>query len=321
MRRAFVESLVEIAEQDERTVLLTGDLGFNSVEPFAERYPDRFINVGVAEQSLVGVATGLAKAGYIPYCYSIATFMSLRPYEFIRNGPVAHRLPVRIVGIGGGFEYGAGGPTHHAVEDIAIMRALPGLRVLVPADDLQTAAIVKATHGLDGPAYLRIGKNDKTEVPGLDGRFELERLQVLDSTGAEIAILTTGSISPGVAAAATELAEQGISCDVAVIASVAPAPRDDIAEFCVDRELVVTVESHIRNGGIGSLVAETLSEVAAGTPVTRLGVGDVFSTRSGGQEYLHERHGISRERIVERVRQLYDSRSIDRLSVETVPAD
>ena len=119
MRRAFVRTLVELAAANPRLLLLTGDLGYNALEPFAERFPDRFFNAGVAEQNMVGMATGLAEAGFIPFCYSIVTFASLRPYEFIRNGPVLHRLPVRIVGMGGGFDYGPQGATHHGLEDLA----------------------------------------------------------------------------------------------------------------------------------------------------------------------------------------------------------
>ena len=133
MRYAFVTTLLELAERDERILLLTGDLGFTVLEPFAEKFPyrsdlrrNRFFNVGVAEQNMVGVGTGLAEAGYIPFLYSIATFAAIRPYEFIRNGPALHRLPVRIVGVGGGFEYGSAGPTHWALEDIALMACAAG---------------------------------------------------------------------------------------------------------------------------------------------------------------------------------------------------
>src|SRR5947208_6407398 len=127
MRAAFAQTVCSLAANDPRVLLLTGDLGYMALEPFAQRFPDRFFNVGVAEQNMVGLATGLAEAGMVPFCYSIVTFASLRPYEFIRNGPVLHQLPVRIVGVGGGFEYGTAGPTHHGLEDIGVMRLQPGL--------------------------------------------------------------------------------------------------------------------------------------------------------------------------------------------------
>src|SRR5205807_8481796 len=151
MRRAFTNMLVELAEHDPRIMLLTGDLGYLALEPFSERFPDRFFNVGVAEQNMVGLATGLAEAGFIPFVYSIVTFASLRPYEFIRNGPILHRLPVRIVGVGGGFEYGSAGTTHHALEDLGVMRTQPGLTVIAPADSQQTRTAMRRTWDLPGP--------------------------------------------------------------------------------------------------------------------------------------------------------------------------
>ena len=134
MRNAFVDELSRLAEADPDTVLITGDLGFGVFEDFEARFPKQFVNAGVAEQNMIGVATGLAEGGFIPYAYSIASFAALRPYEFFRNGPVHHHLPVRLVGVGGGLEYDLAGPTHHSLEDLAVMRPLPGLTVIAPAD-------------------------------------------------------------------------------------------------------------------------------------------------------------------------------------------
>jgi transketolase len=175
VRRTFVSTLVDLAADDERIVLLTGDLGFTVVEPFAEAYPNRFFNVGVAEQNMVGVATGLADGGYVPYVYSIATFATLRPYEFIRNGPILQRLPVRIIGVGGGLEYGSNGPSHYALEDLALMRVQPGMTVLAPADFAQAQEALRVSSALSGPVYFRLGKDDTTTVRGLEGRFQLGR--------------------------------------------------------------------------------------------------------------------------------------------------
>ena len=165
MRQAFCRTLVDMASRDRRIVLLTGDLGFTVLEPFAERFPDRFFNVGVAEQNMMGIATGLAEAGFIPFVYSIATFAALRPYEFIRNGPVLQRLPVRIVGVGGGFEYGHAGSSHYGLEDIDVLRLQPGLTVVAPADYQQATNALWATRDLPGPAYFRLSKDDQTTIP------------------------------------------------------------------------------------------------------------------------------------------------------------
>src|SRR6202046_3521709 len=144
VRKAFIDTMCSWAELEERILLRTGDLGYMAMEPFQERFSARFFNTGIAEQNMIGVATGLAEAGVIPFAYSIATFAALRPFEFVRNGPVLHRLPVRVVGMGMGFEYGPQGPTHHAVEDVGVMRTLPGLTGVIPADHAQAAAALRA---------------------------------------------------------------------------------------------------------------------------------------------------------------------------------
>ncbi|HVA07872.1 MAG TPA: transketolase family protein, partial [Acidimicrobiales bacterium] len=210
MRSEFVRALVDEAERDHRIVLLTGDLGFMALEPFRDRFPDRFYNMGVAEQNMIGVAAGLAEAGFIPFCYSIVPFAVLRPYEFIRNGPALHGLPVRIVGMGGGFEYGTAGPTHYGVEDIGVMRLLQGMAVVAPADPDQVGPALAALAAWSGPAYLRLGKNDRQFVRGLKGRFELGRVQVI-SDGSDVVIFALGGIASSVVDAAEQLQLEGIS--------------------------------------------------------------------------------------------------------------
>ena len=262
------------------------------LEPFADAHPRRFFNVGVAEQNMVGLATGLAEGGAIPFLYSIVTFALLRPYEFIRNGPIQHHLPVRIVGVGGGFEYGSAGATHHGLEDIAVARAQPELTVLAPADHQQARAALLATWDLPGPIYYRLGKDDVTTVPGLDGRFELGRAQVIRS-GADLVILTLGSVATEAAAAAEVLAGRGISATVLVIASVNPAPSDDIARALAGARLALTVEAHYTNGGLGSLVCEIVAERGLPCRVVRCGATPSAASLTGSQGYLHGVHGLT----------------------------
>jgi transketolase len=288
---------VEVAERDRRLVLLTADLGFTVIEPFAERFPDRFFNVGVAEQNMVGVATGLAEAGYVPYVYSIATFASLRPYEFIRNGPVHQQLPVRVVGVGGGFDYGTNGPSHHALEDLAVMRTQPGLTVLAPADFEQARAALLATHQLEGPIYFRLGKDDSTRVPGLDGRFRLGQAEAIGS-GGDVLLVSTGSIARNAVGAADVLASRGVDATVLVAASLAPPPTDELAAALERFDVVVTVEAHYVNGGLGSLVCEVAAEHGLPCRVVRCGVRELEPGRSGSEAYLNEIHGLSVEQLV-----------------------
>ncbi|MBM4416734.1 MAG: 1-deoxy-D-xylulose-5-phosphate synthase [Chloroflexi bacterium] len=300
MRAAFFRALADLAARDDRVVLLTGDLGFMAAEGFRERFPARFFNVGVAEQNMVGLATGLADAGLIPFCYSIVTFATLRPYEFIRNGPVHHGLPVRIVGMGGGLEYGLAGPSHHGLEDIAIMRALPGMSVFAPADAAQAETAVAATAAVPGPLYLRLGKDDRTIVPGLEGRFAIGRLQTI-ARGSDAAILAMGGIAPVAADVARALGHLGVSATVAVVASIVPPPLDDLVAVLRDHPLVVTLEAHGPVGGLGSLVAEAASTMARHGRLERCAVGPSANSTTGSQRFLEARAGLSMDRLVARI--------------------
>ena len=293
MRGAFVRTLTDLASGDERILLLTGDLGFMALEPFQERFPQRFFNIGVAEQNMIGVATGLADAGFIPFAYSIATFATLRPYEFIRNGPIWHGLPVRIVGIGGGFEYGTQGLSHHALEDLAIMRTQPGIRVIAPADHRQTEAAVRQSWNAPGPVYYRLGKDDRTVVPGLDGRYSPDGIEVVRE-GGDVALIAAGSVAVEAAAAADLLAARGVEASVAIVATLQPAPSDALAAFCRRVPIVVSVEAHYVTGGLGSLVAEVIAEHRIDCRLVRCGVRGVADGRSGSQQYMHARHGLDR---------------------------
>jgi transketolase len=299
MRNDFIAELVELATVDERVMLLTGDLGYMVLEDFEKRHPDRFINCGVGEQNMLGVATGLAEAGYIPFAYSIATFSTLRPYEFIRNGAALHDLPVRIVGVGGGFDYGHNGITHFALEDYAVMRTQPSITTVAPADSAQARNAVQGTASHPGPIYFRVSKRGDA-VPGLDGRFALGRLEVLRE-GADAAILAIGSIAHAAVEAADLLAQQGLEAAVAVVSSFNPGPADEIAELLDGVPAVATVEAHYRDGGLGSYVAETIAERGLGSRLLRCGVGRMPVGEAGSQAYLEARHGLSAQDIAQRV--------------------
>lgn len=302
MRQAFFDTLEKLAEHDERITLLTGDLGYSVLEPFAEKFPDRFYNVGVAEQNLVGIATGLAEAGFIPFVYSIATFVSLRAYEFIRNGPILHKYPVRVIGSGGGFEYGQAGITHHGLEDIGIMRLQPGITVIAPADYEQTRNALLSTWNLEGPVYYRIGKNDNLTVRGLNGRFELGHAQLI-SRGNDMLFITMGSIAAEVVVAAEILAAQNINCTVVVVASLRPAPVDDLIEVLSRFRLAFTVEAHYIEGGLGSLVSEVVAENGINCKVKRCGVNAMPIGKSGSQAYYYLKFGLSSRMLADKAMQ------------------
>jgi transketolase len=304
MRNAFLDELLVLAEEDERVMLLTGDLGFMVLEEFQARFPDRFVNCGVGEQNMIGVATGLAEAGFVPFAYSIATFSSLRPYEFIRNGPILHGLPVRIVGVGGGFDYGHNGITHFALEDYAVMRTQPGITTVAPADAAQARAALRATAELPGPVYFRISKRGGA-LPGLEGRFELGGLTELRE-GPDAAILTIGSIAHEAVAAADLLREQGIDVSVALVHSFNPSPIAGIAELLDSKPAVLTVETHYRDGGLGSLVAETIAESGLNCRLLRAGVNHMPAGETGSQSFLEDRHGLTPQRLADQLERALD---------------
>jgi transketolase len=298
MRKAFISTLVELAKQDPRIVFLTGDLGYLAVEPFAERFPERFYNVGVAEQNMMGIATGLAEAGMIPFVYSIAPFAVLRPYEFFRNGPVQHRLPVRVVGVGGGFEYGPNGFSHYALEDMALMRAQPGVTVVAPADHLQAAQALRAAAGLPGPVYFRLGKDDATTVPDLEGRFQLGHAQLI-VPGDDLLFVALGTAVQQAVVAADTLTSHGVDAAVALIDNLGAAPPENLPRLIHGYGRVITVEAHYQIGGIGSLVCEIVASGGLDCRVVRCGVVQLKPGVTGSEAYMLERHGLSASQLVE----------------------
>lgn len=300
MRKAFIKKLVELAEKDKRIYLLTGDLGFFVVEPFAERFPDRFINAGVAEQNMMGMATGMAEAGLIPFVYSIATFATLRPYEFIRNGPVLHNLPVRIVGIGGGVEYSHHGPTHFGLDDVGALRVQPGLSIITPCDSAQLDNALEKTWDMQGPAYYRLSKNELAPLPQLNGQFELGKINLI-ANGQDALIIAMGNMAHEAAKAESLLNQKGIAATVALVSSLAPSPEEHLIETISRHRHVFTLESHYINGALGSMVSEVIAENGLNARLTRLAVRHNPHGVVGSEQFLQDRFGISAQSVADTV--------------------
>lgn len=301
MRKQFVATLTELATADERVVLLTADLGFMVLEPFAQRHPDRFFNVGVAEANMLSLAAGMASEGYIPFCYSIATFASMRGYEQFRNGAVLHELPVRIVGIGGGFAYGSAGFTHHALEDIALMRVQPGVGIVAPADDAQVDRALRDHYARSEPMYLRLAKETESH-PELEGRFRWGHLETIGD--GDIAIVALGSMAGVALEARRRLLAEGVRTVVAVAASIAPAPSEDLAALLATKRACITIEDHRPIGGLGSLVAEAIADHGLGVRLVRRGVIDRIGETSGSEAFLRRRNGLDVEGLIAAVREV-----------------
>lgn len=304
MRTAFIDTLVELAAADERIFLLTADLGWTVVEKFAARFKERFLNVGVAEANMAGIATGLAQAGCIPFIYSIATFASMRGYEPVRNGPLLHRLPVRIVGIGGGYAYGHAGPTHYALEDLAIARTQPGMAVLVPADPAQTGNILRATMVLRGPAYLRIGKGGNPALPGLNGRFAFGAPKKVIREGKDLLFVACGGIVQEALGAAAALEADGLSAAVAVQAHLPSSASPALSALLRGFPCVVSVEEGYAAGGLGSLVAETIAQEGLSSRLAICAVREPFSGVSGSESYMRARARLDAASLAEAARRL-----------------
>jgi transketolase len=298
VRQAFLGGLCELAAQDDRIVLLTGDLGYMAMEPFRERFPARFFNVGVAEQNMIGIATGLAEAGLRPFVYSIAPFAALRPLEFIRNGPVLHNLPVRIIGMGSGFDYGHAGPSHYSTEDVTILRSLPGLAIVTPADSCQAATALQATANLERPVYYSLGRDSRGVVPSLDGRFGLERIQVV-RPGADLAVLAMGSISMEAVAAAEKLSVLGIEATVAIVSGFNPDPVQDTSSLLADFRYAITVEAQTASGGLGAFVGTVIASAGLACKLKVLAVRSSSDGTSGSQSDRWRKHGLDRDSIAD----------------------
>lgn len=301
MRNSFVDALHELAGKDSRINLVVGDLGFSVVEKFAQDYPAQFLNAGVAEQNMTGVAAGLAITGRIVFTYSIANFPTLRCLEQIRNDVCYHKANVKIVSVGAGVAYGSLGMSHHATEDMAVMRALPEMRVVAPADPVETILAARAIAETEGPFYLRLGKAGEAVIHPGKIDFKLGRAIQL-RPGKDAAIIACGSVLQVCVKAAEILAAEGISARVLSMHTIKPIDREAVLSAATETRAIVTVEEHNVVGGLGSAVAEVLSESRAHPPLCRIGVPDIFCRRAGSQAFLREECGITADAIAKAVR-------------------
>ena len=301
MRDTFVKTLIELAKHDRNIELITADLGFGVLKPFWEQLPDQFTDCGIAEQNMTGIAVGMALSGKTVFTYSIGNFPTLRCLEQIRNDAAYHNANVKIVCIGGGFAYGPLGMSHHATEDIAIMRALPNVVVMTPGDPVETIEATKAIAKHSGTCYLRLGRGGEKRIHERIEGFEIGKAIKL-SEGCRIAILSAGAIL-GVAKTACELlTKDGYSPALYSFHTVKPIDRGLITKLSETFELIVTCEEQNIVGGFGSAVAEVMAETAERrAKLLRIGLNDTYGSIVGTQSYLRDAYGLSAEKIRERV--------------------
>jgi transketolase len=306
MRTAFFRTLLDLAAADSRVSLVVGDLGFGVVEPFAEKFPERFVNAGVAEQSMTGIAAGMALTGKIVFTYSIANFPTIRCLEQIRNDVCYHGIDVKIVAVGGGFAYGALGMTHHATEDLALMRALPGMVVVAPGDPIEVERATRAIVEHRGPCYLRLGRVGEPRLHDERVPFQLGRA-IEVRAGGRMTIIATGSMLATAVAVADRLGRDGIDTRVLSMHTVKPLDADAVLAAARDTRAIVTLEEHSVIGGLGSAVAETLAESGVG-PIAfkRLGLASTFASGAGSREHLLAAHGLSEDGIRHSLKPILD---------------
>lgn len=301
MRDTFVKTLVQLAKDDKNIELVTGDLGFGVLKPYWEQLPDQFTNAGIAEQNMTSVAAGMALEGKTVFTYSIGNFPTLRCLEQIRNDCAYHNANVKVVCIGGGFVYGSLGMSHHATEDISILRALPDVVVMAPGDLVEAEEATKAIAKYNGTCYLRLGRGGEKRIHDKIENFEIGKAIKVHG-GERIAIFSTGAIFDEVSEAYDMLIEKGHNPSVYTFPTVKPIDMDVIEQCAKTFDIIVTCEEQNIIGGFGSAVAEVMAEMKdRKAHLVRIGLNDIYSTIVGNQKYLRDQYGMSASKIVERI--------------------
>jgi transketolase len=297
MRTAFISQLVEEARSNDKIFLLIGDLGFSVVEPFAQEFPDRFINVGISEQNMAGIAGGLAMNGFVVYCYSIGNFPTLRCIEQIRNNVAYYNSNVRIVSVGAGYAYGSQGVSHHATEDIGIMRSIPNMTVCTPSDPIEARMLTHLSSTHQGPMYIRLGKAGEKVFHTSDiADYQLGNiLPIVQKEDATTAVFTCGSILVNAMEAVTQ---KELPYNIYTVPVVKPINKGQLCELANKFDSFIVLEEHQKSCGLGSAIVEALSDAYEEDLITkfprvkRIAINDTFYSVVGNQQYMREFAGL-----------------------------
>lgn len=304
MRDSVIKKLIELGKEDKDINLITGDLGFGVLQPYWEALPNQFMDAGIAEQNMTSVAAGMALEGKKVFTYSIGNFPTLRCLEQIRNDCAYHNANVNVICVGGGFVYGSLGMSHHATEDIAILRALPDVTVFCPGDVTEAEEVVKAAANTPGTSYIRLGRGGEGRVlENID--FQVGKaIKIRDARDCDkkVALFSTGAILVDCCQACDILESDNIGVEQYSFHTVKPIDSEVIKSCAEKYDYIVTVEEHNIVGGFGSAVAEVMAEIAPKAKLIRIGINDCYCTKVGSQNYLREQYGISAEKIAERVK-------------------
>lgn len=294
MRTAFIEQLIVEAKTNEKIFLLVGDLGYSVVEPFANLFPDRFLNVGIAEQNMTGIAAGLAKEGYNVFTYSIGNFPTLRAIEQIRYDVAYHNLSVKIVAVGAGYAYGPLGVSHHTTEDIGMLRTIPQLAICSPCDPMEARRLTTLLCNSDQPAYLRLGKAGENIIHENEDTFDWgESCEIFN--GNETAILATGSI---IDVAKKHIKSNNLGYGLYSFPFIKPMSQTQLAEIAKKYSKIITIEEHQKSAGFGSAVLENLNDMLENNVISdlpkvkRIAIPDKFIGYAGTQDFLRKEAGL-----------------------------
>lgn len=289
MRRTFLNTLTDLARKDKDIVLITPDMGFSVLEPFFNEFPDRAINCGIAEQNAISLAAGLALMGKKPYVYTIIPFLVERAFEQVKLDVAYMETNVKLIGIGAGFTYGAAGATHHAIEDIALMRVLPNMTVCCPGDNNEAEQITRQSLNNTKPMYIRIGRHNRGIFD--NNTIKIGKASIIEK-GEDIAIISTSNMLPDAHDYCEKLKNEGRKPYLISMHTVKPIDKDCILDLINNGVEIQTLEEHSIIGGLGSAVAEIIAESGKGIKFKRIGVPDKFSHYIGSQKFIKKQFGL-----------------------------
>jgi transketolase len=294
LRTAFIDTLRELARIDDRIFLLTADMGYSVFETFRDEFPDRFLNTGIAEQNTIGVAAGLASRGKIVFVYSIIPFVTMRCFEQVRLDLAYNFMNVKLVGVGAGLTYGPLGSSHHALEDIAIMRSLPDMTVLCPGDPIETRELIKRSYEYEGPVYIRLGKNGEPKIHPDETRIEIGKsITVLE--GNDLALITTSNMLETGKKWVEEWKQDGVNVSLISMPSLKPFDSSTV-ENLIDKEIpIITLEEHSVIGGLGSIISQVIATTGKPVKFQQIGINDKFSHVVGGHEFQRKKFMLDKK--------------------------
>lgn len=290
MRSAYLETLSELAAKDKNVIAMISDNGAIVYDDYRARFPNQYINAGISEANMVGMAAGLARRGKIPFAYTIGAFLAYRAYEFIMNDVCLQNQNVKLVGIGAGCAYSLLGPSHHTIFDISALRPLPNLTVFSPASPMEVKQAVKAAYSINGPVYIRLGTNREAEIYTKDYPFEVGKA-VTVRDGGDLTIISTGSIISDALEAARQLEADGIGARVINIHTIKPFDSEAVIEAAKETGRILVVEEHSTDGGLGSIVADALMSCGIPVQFDRVGLTG-FAGGYGNHATVKDKNGI-----------------------------